>query len=408
VVEPAFGLGTARWAEDPHFDLRFHLRRQRLPEGAGWPGLMEAVAQFYMTPLDRTRAPWEIVLFEGLPEGRALYTLKMHHSVTDGMGVMQLLSRLHSRDREPNPDKPQPEFGAGARLDPMSALLHQVRGDLVSLPGVAREVGVGTVRVLANPFGTARSALRYGRSLGRVLNPPVGTESPLLARRSMTMGLAALDVPFADFRAAAKAAGGSTNDAFLAALLGGFRRYHEAMGAPVAPSMPTSLPVSVRKSDDPEGGNQIVTVRLAGPLAETDPVARVARIRELVGAARVEPAANVMGVVSPAIVRLPGAVVAQLAGPMTKHNDLMASNVPGFGEGYYLAGARVERFYGYGPLAGGATLITFVTHGPVACVGIGYDTASVTEPKLFLDAMVGGFGEVLALHNGAAPARPRG
>ncbi|HEY1968311.1 MAG TPA: wax ester/triacylglycerol synthase domain-containing protein, partial [Pseudonocardia sp.] len=154
VVEPAFGLGTARWAEDPHFDLRFHLRRQRLPEGAGWPGLMEAVAQFYMTPLDRTRAPWEIVLFEGLPEGRALYTLKMHHSVTDGMGVMQLLSRLHSRDREPNPDKPQPEFGAGARLDPMSALLHQVRGDLVSLPGVARGVGVGTVRALANPFGT--------------------------------------------------------------------------------------------------------------------------------------------------------------------------------------------------------------------------------------------------------------
>jgi hypothetical protein len=226
----------------------------------------------------------------------------------------------------------------------------------------------------------------------------------------MTMGLGAIDVPFADFRAASKAAGGSTNDGFLAALLAGFRRYHEKMGVPdadIAEAMPMSLPVSVRKADDPEGGNQIVTVRLAGPLAERDPVARLARIRELVSAARIEPAANVMGVVSPAIARLPGPVIAQLAGPMTKGNDVMASNVPGLGEGYYLAGAKVERFYGYGPLAGGATLITFVTHGPVGCVGVGYDTASVTEPKLFLDSVVEGFDEVLALHPGAASAALR-
>jgi hypothetical protein len=323
------------------------------------------------------------------------------------MGVMQLLARLHSRTREPSPDKPQPDFEAGDRLDPLSALLHSIRGDVGSAPGLARDIGAGALKVLSNPLGAARSAIRYGRSLGRVLNPPVGEASPLLARRSMTMGLGAIDVPFADFRVAAKAAGGSTNDAFLAALLAGFRRYHEAMGASVAEAMPISLPVSVRKPDDPEGGNQIVTVRLAGPLAERDPVARVARIRELVGAARIEPAANVMGVVSPAIARLPGPVIAQLAGPMTKGNDVMASNVPGLGDGYYLAGAKVERFYGYGPLAGGATLITFVTHGSVGCVGVGYDTASVTEPKIFLDSLVDGFAEVLALHPGAAEPRLR-
>lgn len=407
VVEPALGLGPARWAEDPYFDLHFHLRRQRLPQGGGWQELMDAVAQFYMTPLDRTRAPWEIMLFEGLPEGRALYALKMHHSVTDGMGVMQLLARLHSRTREPNPDKPRPEFEAGDRLDPLSALLHSVRGDVGSAPGLVRDVGVGALKALADPVGSVRSAFGYGRSLGRVLNPPVGTPSPLLSRRSMTMGLGAIDVPFADFRAAAKAAGGSTNDGFLAALLAGFRRYHEAMGASIAEAMPMSLPVSVRKPDDPEGGNQIVTVRLAGPLAERDPVARVARIRELVGAARIEPAANVTEMVSPAIARLPGPLIAQLAGPMTKGNDVMASNVPGLGEGYYLAGAKVERFYGYGPLAGGATLITFVTHGPVGCVGVGYDTASVTEPKVFLNCLVDGFNEVLALNPGSAEARLR-
>ncbi len=408
VVEPALGLGVARWAEDPYFDLRFHLRRQRLPEGAGFTELMDAVAQFYMIPLDRARPPWEIVLFEGLPDGKALYTLKMHHSVTDGMGVMQLLGRLHSRTREPSPDKPRPEFDAGGQLDALGALLRQVRGDVSSVPGLVVDAATGTLRRLADPVGAVRSGVGYARSLGRVLKPPVGTESALLARRSMTMGLGAIDVPFADFKAATKAAGGSLNDGFLAALMGGFRRYHEAMGAEVAEAMPTSLPVSVRKADDPEGGNQIVTVRIAGPLAERDPVQRIARIRELVGGSRTEPAATVVEVVAPALARLPGTVLAQVTGQMTKHNDVMASCVPGLGDGFYLAGAAVERFYGYGPLAGGATLITFVTHGGVGCVGVGYDAASVTEPQIFLNCLVEGFDEVLALKPGSAKPVLRG
>jgi hypothetical protein len=326
----------------------------------------------------------------------------MHHSVTDGMGVMQLLGRLHSKSREPNPDKPAPDFDAGGRLDPFGALLRQLVGDVTSVPGAVADVGKGALKRLVDPYRTVRDGVGYVRSLGRVLNPPVGTESELLSRRSMTMGLGAIDVPFADFKKAAKAGGGSINDAFLAALMGGFRRYHEAMGAPVAEAMPTSMPVSVRKADDPEGGNQIVTVRIAGPLAEKDPVARIATIRSLVGGSREEPAATVVELVSPALARLPGPVLAQVTGQMTKHNDLMASCVPGLGEGYYLCGAAVERFYGYGPLAGGATLITFVTHGGVGCVGVGYDTASVTEPTLFLNCLVEGFTEVLALHPGAA------
>ena len=45
-----------------------------------------------------------------------------------------------------------------------------------------------------------------------------------------------LDVPLADLKAGAKAAGGSLNDGLLAAVIGGFRRYHERHGAPVGPA----------------------------------------------------------------------------------------------------------------------------------------------------------------------------
>ena len=40
VVEAPFGLGAPRWTVDPDFDLRFHVRRARLPRGGGWPELV--------------------------------------------------------------------------------------------------------------------------------------------------------------------------------------------------------------------------------------------------------------------------------------------------------------------------------------------------------------------------------
>jgi len=103
VVEPALGIGNPCWVNDPDFDLHYHVRRVRLPEGGGWPALFFAAEQVAMTPFDRARSPWESFLFEGLPDGRAAHMLKMHHSTTDGMGGVQLFSQLHSHTRASNP-----------------------------------------------------------------------------------------------------------------------------------------------------------------------------------------------------------------------------------------------------------------------------------------------------------------
>lgn len=407
VVEPVLGLGTPKWTLDPNFDLAFHVRRQRLPEGGSWAELFEALGQFFMTPLDRSRPLWEIVLYSGLPDGHAVYALKMHHSMADGHAVMQLLRRLHSTTREPTPDKPAPEPEPAPQLSEVDALWRQVREDATTVPAVGRKLGSAVLKASTNPLAGVRGAARYGASLRRVVAPPVGKGSPLLAGRSMSMRLSLIDVPFGDFRVAAKAGGGSVNDAFLAALLGGYRRYHEAMGAPVVDSIPIGFPISTRKPGDPEGGNRIAAARIPGPMAERDPVARMARIRALSQSARSEPAIDVLSVVSPALARVPVPVLTAAVGPMTTSLQLMASNVPGIGPGHYLAGAEVLRFFGYGR-SGAAALITFVTSGDVASVGVGFDPAAVTEPALFLSSLVDGFIEVLDLHPGSAKPLLRG
>jgi hypothetical protein len=70
--------------------------------------LLDIAGQHAMTPFDRARPPWEAVLVGGLEGGRAALLLKLTHVLSDGMGLAQLLGGLHSRTREPTPDKPQP------------------------------------------------------------------------------------------------------------------------------------------------------------------------------------------------------------------------------------------------------------------------------------------------------------
>jgi WS/DGAT/MGAT family acyltransferase len=400
VVEAPFGLGAPRWTVDPDFDLRFHVRRARLPQGGGWPELLEAAAQIAMTPFDRTRPPWEATLYEGLPGGRAAYLLKVHHSATDGLSAIQLLEQLHPPTRASNPAKPQPAASEQGPTSPIGALVGQAVGDVRATPTVAREVGSLALHTLTDPLGTVRAATRYGRSLLRVLTPPEAGGSPLLANRSLTWRFTAVDVPFADLRAAGKAAGGSVNDAFIAALLGAYRRYHAALDTPVD-AIPMTIPISLRTPDDPQGGNRITAARFTAPVSTADPAARIAQVRAVVLAARGEPALDAVGLVSPLMARLPGSLTARLAGPLTKGNDLQASNIPGIRRDAYLAGARIERMYLFGPLPGCAAMITLVSHGKTACVAANLDGAAFTEPALFQRCLLDGFAEVLALHPGA-------
>jgi hypothetical protein len=100
-------------------------------------------------------------------------------------------------------------------------------------------------------------------------------------------------------------------------------------------------------------------------------------------------------------------LISQLAGGLTKANDLQASNVPGIRERVFIAGARIERMYGFGPLPGCASMITLVTHGDTCCIGVNVDPAAVTEPDRFSRCLAEGFQEVLELHPKSGPVTRR-
>jgi diacylglycerol O-acyltransferase len=399
VVEPLMGIGRPTWTVDATFDLQYHVRRVRLPVPGTISDLLQTAQQMAMTPFDKHRAPWESVLVDGLPDGQAAFILKLHHSTTDGVGATQLLGMLHSRMREHNPDKPQPLPPPPDVDGSLQQVARQVGDDARSLGSLAGGLARSAL-ALRRPDRAAGDALRYADSLRRVLTGQTGPPSPLLAGRSLSWHFQGFDLAFADLRGAGKAVGGSLNDAYMAALLGGFRRYHDELACPIE-TMPVAMPISVRRETDSGGGNRFVAARFAGPVGIEDPGRRIKAVSSIVRAAREEPAIEGLNIATPLLSRLPGPVISQLAGGMTMGNDLQASNVPGIREEAFLAGARIDRVYPFAPLPGCAAMITLVSHRDLCCVGANLDPAAITDTERFARCLVEGFAEVLALHPGA-------
>src|SRR5579875_1620258 len=94
VGPPAFGSLTPRWVDDPGFDLGYHFREIAAPQEAGDRWLLDYAGALAEGGFDRNRPLWELVIVGGLPEGTAAILFKFHHSLTDGVGGMQMLAAI--------------------------------------------------------------------------------------------------------------------------------------------------------------------------------------------------------------------------------------------------------------------------------------------------------------------------
>ena len=405
VVSPPFRIAPPRWMAEPSFDLDFHLRRVRLAGPGTVRALFDAVQPIATASFDRARPLWEFTLFEGLdgPDGeRAAFAMKVHHSVTDGVGGMALLA--HFVDLVPDAAETH-ERDVPAALAPENArMLDIVRHSIAHTRrrtfGIAQRfpnsVLRATGRAVRDPVGSASELLRTTRSVARTLAPATGPMSSIMLQRGLGRRLEAFDVSLDDMKRVAKASNASLNDVFVAAVVGGARRYHERHGAaPVELRM--TLPINLRQGDDEAGGNRFAPARFPVPTAIDDPRARIAALGTLVREWRAEPALQMTSTLAGILNRLPTATTTALFGGMLKCCDFVTSNIPGAPVPVYVAGARVERLYAFAPPAGAAFNVALISHCDTCCVGVVIDTAAVPDPDVLLGCLHAGFDEVLEL-----------
>ncbi len=410
VMEPAFGVGLPQWVDDPEFLIDFHLRRERAPEPGVDRAVLDIAQNLAMEPLDRLRPPWAVRLVEGLSHGRAALVLKIHHVLSDGLGFVQLLDHVVSSSREGHSALATPPARARRSVTPIGLAASNgaqyVRRAPAGMAGALASVLESVATLLRKP-SAAQDAWGYFASAARVLGAKSTGGSRILRNRSRNWRFDIIEISLPDLKAAARGAEASLNDVFLAGLIGGFRRYHDEMGVQFE-KMPIAFPISIRKADDPAGGNFFAGAQYAAPIAERDPVKRVAHVREFVRCARAEPALDVVPRLSPLLVRLPGAALGMLSAHMIGLQDAQISNVQGWKEPVYIGGAEVLHFWPFGPAPGCAIMIVMLSYNGCCSIGITSDVAAVTEPELLVACLREGLEEILALAKppAAAPTAP--
>ena len=64
LVYPPYGTGRPLWADDPDFNLNYHLRHTALPRPGGERELKILASRLFSQALDRSKPLWEMFLVE--------------------------------------------------------------------------------------------------------------------------------------------------------------------------------------------------------------------------------------------------------------------------------------------------------------------------------------------------------
>ncbi len=270
-------LGRPVWADDPHFDLSYHLRDTALPAPGDDAAFRRLMGRLMSQPLDRNRPLWEAWRVEGLEDDRWAMVFKVHHCMVDGIAGVGLLAALLdvSPDRtvgSPSPWEPAPEPGVAAKV------LGAWQG---AVEDARRHVG-NAVSAVRHPVRAAAVTLETLRGGGRIA-AELGATAPLTIDGSIGPHRvwAHSSVDLDDVRRIREAFGVTVNDVVLSALTAGYAALLRHHGDVVDEAVLRSLvPVSTRRADG-EGvaDNRVSLMLIDLPVAVADPLERLGAVR---------------------------------------------------------------------------------------------------------------------------------
>ncbi len=401
VLGHPMSIAPPRWEIDPNFDLSYHLRWMKAIGQGTIREVLDIARPIAMQGFDRARPLWEFTVVEGLADGKAALIGKVHHAITDGVGGMKLQMEMLDLEREPAgtgelPPVPEPRnLTEGRRwIDALSyetiRQTEAVRGLLAGAPREARAL-------INDPVGVISDLLDTTTSMARMLRPATDPLSPLMRDRSLSVRFDTLRLPLQPLKAVAKIVSGRLNDAFVAGVAGGLRRYHQHHGVDVE-LLRMTMPINVRDDETARrAGNQFVPARFPVPVGIEDPIARMNAVRELVAHQRAEPALSLSDPIANLLNRLPASATTGVFGAMLKGIDFVTSNVPGAPVTIFVAGAQIESQIALGPMTGAATSVVLLSYRDDVNLGINTDPAAIPDAVAFVEALRDSFDELLKL-----------
>jgi diacylglycerol O-acyltransferase len=275
-------VGRPVWADDPNFQILYHLRHSAVPAPGGPDQLRNLAGRVFAQLLDRSKPLWEMWLVEGLADNRWAVVSKVHHSMVDGKSASDLLTVLFG----PAPEQPSSAPGVSGEdwspgREPSGAELlaravwHGMTdpvGELREMPSRVRAVLLGGMSP-KDAVSLVASLGAWRQRVASSLNGPIGPH------RRWSWAETHLD----DIKAIRRAFGGSVNDVVLASISAGFRSLLLHRGEAIAEGVVvrTLVPVSVRgEAEVGTLGNRVSVVFPGLPVSIADPVERLRAITD--------------------------------------------------------------------------------------------------------------------------------
>ncbi len=363
VVRPRARAGLLHWQDDAKFDIDNHVSHVALPSPGGDKTLRTMVSELMSTPLDTTKPLWHVHLID-THDGRSVVLARIHHSIADGIALVQVMLSL--TDASPTPTRgtkrPRPTNHSG-RLDWLS----------------------GAVKLLDNPGRIAEGAYRLGRMVVLPPDPPTAFKGALGRRKRAAWSN---PLPLEDFKAIGKAYDATVNDVLVATATGALRRYLEKRGEPTSGvAIRASVPVNLRPLDQAHRlGNAFGLVFLTLPVGIADPIKRLRSIKQEMDELKRSPEA----LVAYGVLNLMGftPVEVEKAGLRFFGSKATAvlTNVPGPREPLYLAGRKVDNVMFWVPQSGRLGLgISILSYAGGVMLGVATDEGLVPDPERIIE-----------------------
>ncbi len=344
-----FRIGPPVWVDDPHFDIRFHIRQTAVPEPGGDEEVARLFARVMAQRLDRDRPMWEDWMVTGLAEHHWALISKVHHSMVDGVSGTDLYRVMFDT---PGEDVPTP---TPAGREPLAwELAARAVGNLLLLP--ARSAGAA-LTALGRPVPSLRQAMGTARGMW-TLTPAVqpAKRSSLTGPIGQQRRLTWVRVPLDDVRAIKSELGGTVNDAVLAAISAGFRSLLLSRGEkPHARMVPSLVPVSLRAPGQENiYDNRVSALIVPLPVHLSDPVEQLTAVRTEVAALKQSREAAVGQAFAElaSYVPYPIASLTRFAFRFPQRDIVtVTTNVPGPRETLYCLGRPLVEIIPYVPIA---------------------------------------------------------
>jgi len=348
------GQGRPRWVDDPHLNLRYHLRHSGLPAPGSEQQLRDLAGRVFAQPLDRDKPLWELFLVDGLEGDRFALLSKTHHALVDGISGVDIVTVLFDTQAEPAaPADPGTQW-LPRPLPTQAQLLGEALLERATVPA---EAARSLRAVFRAPRRIAREAVNTAAGLGAMAwaglspAPPSPYNRQIGPHRRFTWVRANL----VDVKAIKNELGGTVNDVVLTVVAGALGRHLRRRGvATEGLELKAMVPVSVRSADDVgELGNQIAAMMAPLPVWCQDPVARQQIVRQSME--HLKDSGQAVG--AQAITEMSGfappTIMGQAARLMSRQRffNLVITNVPGPQIPLYLLGRRAIDPFPLVPLA---------------------------------------------------------